>query len=234
MPQFFFADGAQQKGPLPIDQLRSAGVTPETLVWHEGMSDWKPAADVPELAGLFAAAAPAGRGPDERGWVADRGTPEPGGGLPAPGSTVPAGLRPIGPGYAGASGAGQPIGYAAAGGTFAPGSQPIPGHGLGVASLVLGILSLVTGLFAFCMWWASVPLAVVTIVLGHIGQSQHRAATGRRNGMATAGLVCGYIAVVLNAIVAIVFAYLFRTASQNVQQQQPWQRQTQQTQPSGW
>src|SRR4051812_29111506 len=54
--QFYFADGDQQRGPVPVDQMRSAGVGPDTLVWRDGMSQWQAARTVPELAGLFAAA----------------------------------------------------------------------------------------------------------------------------------------------------------------------------------
>src|SRR4051812_37064487 len=59
--QFYFADGDQQRGPMPVDQMRGAGVGPDTLVWRDGMAQWQPARTVPGLAGLSAApAAPAG------------------------------------------------------------------------------------------------------------------------------------------------------------------------------
>ena len=50
---WYFASQGQQQGPFPEAQLReliAAGkVTPETLVWTEGMANWQKAADVPGL-----------------------------------------------------------------------------------------------------------------------------------------------------------------------------------------
>lgn len=43
----------QQVGPMPIDQLLQSGLTPETLVWHEGLTSWQKAITLPELAGYF-------------------------------------------------------------------------------------------------------------------------------------------------------------------------------------
>ena len=37
-------------GPYSATQLIDAGLTPETLVWHEGLADWAKAGEVPELA----------------------------------------------------------------------------------------------------------------------------------------------------------------------------------------
>jgi hypothetical protein len=47
-------------GPYSARQLLDAGLTADTLVWHEGLTDWTRAADVAELAeGLAAQANPA-------------------------------------------------------------------------------------------------------------------------------------------------------------------------------
>ena len=43
----------QQRGPFSIEQLAEMGITPETEVWTEGMSDWKQAGDVPALTTLL-------------------------------------------------------------------------------------------------------------------------------------------------------------------------------------
>jgi len=51
--EYYYLEGIEQKGPLGIDQLKSVGLLPETLVWTEGMSDWKPAKEVDELIILF-------------------------------------------------------------------------------------------------------------------------------------------------------------------------------------
>ena len=60
--QFFVALGGQQAGPFDMPRLQqeaqSGQLTPATLVWRQGMAAWTPAAQVPELASLFQAAAP--------------------------------------------------------------------------------------------------------------------------------------------------------------------------------
>lgn len=48
--EWFYASGTDQKGPIEqveFDRLVQGGViTPSTLVWREGMTDWKPYGDV--------------------------------------------------------------------------------------------------------------------------------------------------------------------------------------------
>jgi hypothetical protein len=59
---YFVAVDGKQSGPHPMDELRqraSAGaLTPETLVWKQGMGAWTPASQVDELASLFSAGPP--------------------------------------------------------------------------------------------------------------------------------------------------------------------------------
>jgi len=57
MKQWFYARNGQQSGPVSDVELRNllknGGLDPEKdLVWHSGMSDWLPAAKVPELSGM--------------------------------------------------------------------------------------------------------------------------------------------------------------------------------------
>jgi hypothetical protein len=51
---WFYASQGQQQGPFPEAQLRSliarGTVTPDTLVWTDGMSGWQRAGDIPGLA----------------------------------------------------------------------------------------------------------------------------------------------------------------------------------------
>ena len=51
---WYYSENNQQLGPVSEDDLkqkaRSGGLKPTTLVWKDGMSDWKPIADLPELA----------------------------------------------------------------------------------------------------------------------------------------------------------------------------------------
>lgn len=49
---YLFIDN-EQRGPFSIEQLAEMGITPETDVWSEGMTDWKQAGDVPELTTLL-------------------------------------------------------------------------------------------------------------------------------------------------------------------------------------
>ena len=53
--KYFIAVNGQQQGPFEVSELQAQGITPTTLVWTEGMQDWKPANTVAELAPLFAA-----------------------------------------------------------------------------------------------------------------------------------------------------------------------------------
>jgi len=59
---YFVAVGGQQTGPFDMQALASqaaAGrLTPQTLVWTQGMAQWTPAAQVPALAGIFASVPP--------------------------------------------------------------------------------------------------------------------------------------------------------------------------------
>lgn len=55
---FHVAIDGQQQGPFTLDQLRSAGITPTTLVWASGMPQWSPASAVPALGVLFQAPPP--------------------------------------------------------------------------------------------------------------------------------------------------------------------------------
>ena len=52
---YYIAVGSVQQGPYTVEQLRTVGLRPETLVWAEGMPQWQPAGQVAELHGLFGA-----------------------------------------------------------------------------------------------------------------------------------------------------------------------------------
>lgn len=103
MSSWYYSKGTQQNGPVPMEDLvRLIGtgtVAPTDLVWREGMTDWLPAAQVPELAPPPAAASEAVRPP------------------------IPAGGQPLNPYQAPASSwvEAQP----AAGEEIIPGSDPI-------------------------------------------------------------------------------------------------------------
>jgi len=74
----------------------------------------------------------------------------------------------------------------------APGAGELP-KGMAVASMILGIVSLVL----FCIWWISLPCAIVAIILGLVARSKAAAGVAGGKGMATTGLVCGIISILL-------------------------------------
>ena len=83
----------------------------------------------------------------------------------------------------------------------APDYKP-PGSGFGIASMVCGILALIT----CCIWCTCIPLAVVSIVLG-ILQIQK----GTAKGMAIAGIVCSSIGLILFIALTLWGSYLEST-----------------------
>jgi len=61
-PAYHIAVGGQQQGPFTLDALRTCvqdgRLTRQTLVWKQGMAQWIPAGQVPEVAALFGATPP--------------------------------------------------------------------------------------------------------------------------------------------------------------------------------
>lgn len=51
--EYYYADGRERRGPVDLEALRSLGITRDTLVWREGMPDWRPAGELPELSSFF-------------------------------------------------------------------------------------------------------------------------------------------------------------------------------------
>ena len=58
MAQYYIGRDNQQLGPFEVHQLLANGLTPDSLVWCNGMAGWQMAKDVPELSGLFVAQQP--------------------------------------------------------------------------------------------------------------------------------------------------------------------------------
>ena len=70
---------------------------------------------------------------------------------------------------------------------------------MGVASLVLGIIAIIIGLFsAGALGWFGAILAIIGIILGEVGRKNPE-----KSGLATAGLVCSIIGLILCLIVYI-------------------------------
>src|SRR5205085_4147524 len=85
----------------------------------------------------------------------------------------------------------EPVSYA--------GAVPRPASGMAIASLVLGIISIVL----FCISYVSLPCAILAIVLGALGRSKASAGQAGGKGMATAGMIMGLVAI---GLVIIAFA----------------------------
>lgn len=51
--QWYLSRDGQNVGPFDRNQLQQQGITRQTYVWHQGMSGWQYASEIPELASLF-------------------------------------------------------------------------------------------------------------------------------------------------------------------------------------
>lgn len=73
--------------------------------------------------------------------------------------------------------------------------MPAPTNGLAIASLVCGI----------CQIFAPLVVSVAAVVLGHLARKQIRQTREQGDGMALAGMILGYVGLVLSvlAVVAI-------------------------------
>lgn len=58
MTQFFYAHNHQQYGPCTLQELQTKNITPETLVWYDGLTDWTPAGKLAVLKDMFSSTPP--------------------------------------------------------------------------------------------------------------------------------------------------------------------------------
>ncbi|MDQ0583775.1 DUF4190 domain-containing protein [Streptomyces rishiriensis] len=121
------------------------------------------------------------------------GPPGPGGAVPPP-PLAPHGPGRIPYGYPGGYGYPTPPSY---GGGF-PGPYGWPGgagdsNGMGIAGLVLGIVSAV----GFCMWPLAVVLGVLGVTFGAVGRGKARRGEASNPGQALAGIICGSVGIAL-------------------------------------
>lgn len=49
MKKYFYSNGKEKNGPFTLDELKDQGINTLTLIWFEGLSDWKPAKDIEEM-----------------------------------------------------------------------------------------------------------------------------------------------------------------------------------------
>ncbi len=182
--EWYYAKNGKQEGPVDLAALQgmiqSGEVSLTDLAWKEGMAEWTEAGKIPELSPDTAASAPAPAGDSAVPTDAGLGT----GAGPAPVVGAPmAGGDAIVPG--------QPIPMG-----------PPPSSGMAIASMVLGIVSLVS-----CTCYGiGLLFAIPAVICGHMAMKQIKESAvpiGGR-GMAQAGLIMGYIGIGL-AVLGIIF-----------------------------
>jgi len=49
MQKFYIHLNNEQQGPFDLEELKSKNITPETLIWHEGMDNWQKANSIEAL-----------------------------------------------------------------------------------------------------------------------------------------------------------------------------------------
>ncbi|MEJ5964227.1 DUF805 domain-containing protein [Pedobacter immunditicola] len=53
MKKYFYVKDSQRFGPITIEDLKKVNITKETLVWFDGLTEWKAAIEIPDLEDLF-------------------------------------------------------------------------------------------------------------------------------------------------------------------------------------
>ncbi|KUN96137.1 DUF4190 domain-containing protein [Streptomyces caeruleatus] len=122
----------------------------------------------------------------------------PGYAYPPPGAAVPPPpIAPTGPGDPGGYGyPGYPPGYGW------PGMPMQPQNGMGVAALVLGILSCCL----FCLYGVvSIVLGILAVIFGVQGRRKAERGEANNRGQAQAGLITGIIGIVLGVLMIVLF-----------------------------
>ena len=79
-----------------------------------------------------------------------------------------------------------------------PPKAKLPGMGQGIASMAVGIFSLVF----FCIWYLALPGSIVGLALGSVANKKAKE-VDRKNGMATAGVICSAIALGLSILMIL-------------------------------
>lgn len=78
-----------------------------------------------------------------------------------------------------------------------PGAQA--SQGMAIGSLICGIASIVF----FCVWWLSIPLGIVAVVLAVMAKGKIARGEAGGAGLARAGMICGIIGAVLSLLITI-------------------------------
>lgn len=76
--------------------------------------------------------------------------------------------------------------------------QQVPGRGMGIASLILGIVSLVF----FCLPYLGLPCGIAGLILGCMANSKAKQA-GMKNGVALGGIITSSIGLAINLLILV-------------------------------
>ncbi|MBT2441620.1 DUF4190 domain-containing protein [Streptomyces sp. ISL-36] len=117
----------------------------------------------------------------------------PGGPAATPGAYGYPAPAPVAPTTSGYGYPGYPAGYS--GGYGQQGWQQSPANGMGITSMVLGIIATV----GFCMYGLGIILGVLALIFGIIGRKKVQRGEANNGGMATAGIVLGAIGTLISA-----------------------------------
>lgn len=82
------------------------------------------------------------------------------------------------------------------GGTPAGGGGQQPSNGLGLASMIVGIISIP---LACCFSLGTIG-GIVAVVLGFLGKGKASRGEATNRGQAMAGIICGFVAIVIGLI----------------------------------
>jgi hypothetical protein len=53
MKKYFYSNGQDKNGPVTLEHLKQTEITPNTLIWHEGLENWEKAECFEELRDIF-------------------------------------------------------------------------------------------------------------------------------------------------------------------------------------
>ena len=53
MKKYFYSNGTDKLGPFSLEELKEKNIGSDTQIWFEGLDEWKPASEFPELSNLF-------------------------------------------------------------------------------------------------------------------------------------------------------------------------------------
>ena len=53
MKKYFYSKGQEKEGPVFLEELKQLDIKPKTLIWFQGLEDWKEADTVEELREIF-------------------------------------------------------------------------------------------------------------------------------------------------------------------------------------